>query len=153
MPTMEYLLYRNPVPFSPSAENHFLMNVAEVLEQQLSKHERQDDRGIQCATRTRNRGRRNGPFSRHIGYMCLENGTRNRCVSIIAIFILSFSPLRNSCRACTIRYDTIRTRHCSRWPCLLHNGYPAFRSLNCRRWLSRRPGRMFFLKERAETRN
>lgn len=108
MPTMEYLLYRNPVPFSPSAENHFLMNVAEVLEQQLSKHERQDDRGIQCATRTRSRGRRNGPFSRHIGYMCLENGTRNRCVSIIAIFILSFSPLQNSCRACTIRYDTIR---------------------------------------------
>lgn len=133
------------------------MNVAEVLEQQLSKHERQDGRGIQCATRTRNWGRLNGPFSRHIGYISVawKYGTRNRCVSIIAIFILSF-PRHEifaartryyTIRYYTIRYDTIRdieTRHCSRWPCLLHNGYPAFRSLNCRRWLSRRPGRMFF---------
>lgn len=151
---MEYLLYRNPVPFSPSAENHFLMNVAEVLEQQLSKHERQDDRGIQCATRTRNRGRRSFftpywvhvPWKRYTEPMRIDNRD-------IHPFI---SPPRNSWRACTIRYDTIRdvgTRHCSRWSCLLHNGYPAFRSLNCRRWLSRRPGRMFFLKERAETRN
>lgn len=47
-----------------------------------------------------------GPFSRHIGYMCLENGTRNRCVSIIAIFILSFP--RHEILDARVRYDTIR---------------------------------------------
>lgn len=75
----------------------------------------------------------------------LENGTRNRWVSIIATFILSFYPYEILSRP-RIRYtgSSVETRGIVHGACLLRNGFPAFRSLNSRRCLSRRPGRLFF---------
>lgn len=46
-----YIYRKSRRPRLPGIENHFLMNVPEVSEQQLSKHDWQDDRGIQRATK------------------------------------------------------------------------------------------------------
>ena len=86
-------IYRKSSPARlPGIENHFLMNVPEVSEQQLSKHDWQDDRGIQRATEIDVETERDGTalFTPYwVRTLKTVHGT-SRCVSIIATFILSF---------------------------------------------------------------
>lgn len=62
-------------------ENHFLMNVPEVSEQQLSKHDRQDTAVPSSVRRGASKGERERaerPFSRHIGLYPEKRWARDR---------------------------------------------------------------------------